>query len=129
MEQEKGSQGWETIYITYDSTNKRCQAGEVDFAEYGHAKDDQSKPIINYSVVYDTENREPLFYEEYPGSINDVSQLQMMVGKAQGYGYRHIGFILDRGYFDRKSFLYMDQCGYRFIIFVKGMKSLVKDLI
>ncbi len=70
-----------------------------------------------------------LFYEEYPGSVNDVSQLQMMVGKAQGYGYRHIGFILDRGYFDRKNFLYMDECGYSFIIFVKGMKALVRELI
>ena len=119
----------ERIYITYDATNKRCQAGEVDFAEYGYAKDDPSKPIINYSVAYDTENREPLFYEEYPGSINDVSQLRIMVEKAQGYGYRHIGFILDRGYFDRKNFLYIDSCGYSFIIFVKGMKSLVKDLI
>ncbi len=119
----------ERIYISYDATNKRCQAGEVDFAEYGYAKDDLSKPIINYSIAYDTENREPLFYEEYPGSVNDVSQLQMMVGKAQGYGYRHIGFILDRGYFDRKNFLYMDECGYSFIIFVKGMKALVRELI
>lgn len=119
----------ERIYISYDSTNKRCQAGDVDFAEYGYAKDDPSKPIINYSIAYDTENREPLFYEEYPGSINDVSQLQMMVEKALGYGYRHIGFILDRGYFDRKNFLYMDMCGYSFIIFVKGMKALVRELI
>ena len=52
-----------------------------------------------------------------------------MVEKALGYGYRHIGFILDRGYFDRKNFLYMDACGYSFIIFVKGMKALVRELI
>ena len=119
----------ERIYISYDSTNKNCQAGEVDFAEYGYAKGDPSKPIINYSVAYDTDNREPLFYEEYPGSINDVSQLRLMVAKAQGYGYRHIGFILDRGYFDRKNFTYMDECGYSFVIMVKGMKALVRELI
>ena len=119
----------EKIYISYDSTNKRCQAGDVDFAEYGHAKDDDSKPIINYSVAYDTRNREPLFYEEYPGSINDMTQLQLMVEKAAGYGYRHIGFILDRGYFDRKNFLYMDSCGYGFVIMLKGMKPLVRELI
>ena len=119
----------ERIYISYDSTNKNCQAGEVDFAEYGYAKGDASKPIINYSVAYDTDNREPLFYEEYPGSINDMSQLRMMVAKAQGYGYRHIGFILDRGYFDRKNFTYMDECGYSFVIMVKGMKALVRELI
>lgn len=119
----------EKIYISYDATNKNCQAGDVDFAEFGHAKEDPSKPIINYSVAYDTENREPLFYEEYPGSINDVSQLRVMVAKAQGYGYKHIGFILDRGYFDRKNFEYMDECGYSFVIMLKGKKTLVKELI
>lgn len=119
----------ERIYISYDATNKRCQAGDVDFAEYGYAKDDPDKPIINYSVAYDTQNREPLFYEEYPGSINDVAQLQMMVDKAEGYGYKNIGFILDRGYFDRKNLEYMDKHNYHFIILVKGMKALVSNLI
>ena len=38
------------IYISYYSTNKNCQAGDIDLAEFGHAKDDKSKPIINYSV-------------------------------------------------------------------------------
>ena len=119
----------EKIYISYDATNKNCQAGDIDFAEYGHAKDDESKPVVNYSVAYDTNNREPLFYEEYPGSINDISQLRYTVSKAQGYGYRHIGFILDRGYFNNKSFEYMDECGYSFVIMMKGCKAVVKELI
>ncbi|WP_314730956.1 hypothetical protein [Oribacterium parvum] len=29
------------IYISYDSTNKNCQAGDIDLAEFGHAKDDK----------------------------------------------------------------------------------------
>ena len=119
----------EKIYISYDATNKNCQAGEVDFAEFGNAKDDESKPIVNHAVAYNVKDGEPAFYEEYPGSINDVSQLKQMVGKAQGYGYRHIGFILDRGYFDRKNLLYIDECGYDFIIMVKGLKPLVRDMI
>ena len=119
----------EKIYISYDATNKNCQAGDVDFAEFGHAKDDESKPVINYAVAYDTNNREPLFYEEYPGSINDISQLRYTVSKAQGYGYKHIGFILDRGYFNSKNFEYMDECGYSFVIMMKGCKALVKELI
>ena len=81
------------IYVTYDSTNKNCQAGDIDLAEYGHAKDDKNYPIINYSIGYDHANRIPLFYEEYPGSIVDVSQLDYMINKTEGYGYRNIGFI------------------------------------
>lgn len=119
----------ENIYISYDSTNKNCQAGDIEIAEFGHAKDDKGLPIYNVSIAYDTHNREPLFYEEYPGSIVDVSQLQYMLNKAKGYGYRHAGFILDRGYFSRENIRFMDKCGYDFIIMVKGMKSLVSESV
>jgi len=119
----------EKIYISYDSTNKNCQAGDIELVEYGRAKVDCGLPIFNYALAYDTNNKEPLFYEKYPGSINDVSQLQFMLEKAVGFGYRHIGFILDRGYFSKKNIEAMDEHGYSFIIMVKGMASLVNGLI
>ena len=119
----------EKIYISYDSTNKNCQAGDIEMLEYGNAKVDQGSPIFNYSIAYDTRNKEPLFYEAYPGSINDVSQLQYMLDKAKGYGYKKIGFILDRGYFSKSNIEYMDQCGYSFVIMVRGMATLVNELI
>ena len=53
--------------------------------EYGHAKEDKGLPVFNYSIDYDCNNREPLFYEGYPGSIVDVSQLQCMLDKAMAY--------------------------------------------
>ena len=117
------------IYISYNSTNKNCQAGDIDLAEFGHAKDDKGLPIINYSIAYDSNNREPLFYETYPGSIVDISQLQMMLDKAVAYGYKNAGFILDRGYFSRENIRYMDKCGYDFVIMVKGMKSFINEEI
>lgn len=119
----------EKIYISYDSTNKNCQAGDIQLVEFGHPKDDKGLPVFNYSIAYDTNNREPLFYEQYPGSIVDISQLQFMLEKAQGYGYRHVGFILDRGYFSKENIGYMDKCSYDFVIMVKGMNSLVRNLI
>lgn len=119
----------EKIYISYDSTNKNCQAGDIEIVEHGHAKVDCGLPIFNYAVAYDTDNCEPLFYEKYPGSINDVSQLQIMLDKAAGYGYKKIGFILDRGYFSRSNIRAMDKNGYSFVIMVKGMYDLVSSLV
>ena len=117
------------IYLSYDSTNKNCQAGDIDLVEYGNAKVDAGLPIFNYSVACDSANREPLFYELYPGSLNDVSQLICMIDKAHGYGYRNIGFILDRGYFSKKNLAYMDQNGYSFLIMVNGVKDFIRDII
>jgi len=119
----------EKIYISYDSTNKASQAGDISLIELGHAKDGVEADIFNYSIAYDRNNREPLFYESYPGSIVDVSQLQYTLKKAKGYGYEHVGFILDRGYFCKENINFMDENGYSFVIMVKGMKELVSEII
>src|SRR5574344_1285941 len=119
----------EKIYISYDSTNKNSQAGDLRLVEFGKAKDDLRLPVFNYSLAYDTANKVPLFYEDYPGSIVDVSQLQCMVDKAEGYGYTNIGFILDRGYFSKGNLAYMRSKGYSFIMMLKGMSRLVDGLV
>ena len=76
------------IYISYDSTSKICEAGDLRIVEVGHSKENIETTIFNYAIAYDTRNREPLFYELYPGSINDISQLQCMIDKTKGYGYK-----------------------------------------
>lgn len=119
----------EKIYISYDSTNKNCQAGNIEIVEYGHPKTDVGLPVFNYSIAYDTNNSEPLFYEKYPGSITDISQLEIMLDKAYGYGYRKIGFILDRGYFSKQNLESIDKKGYSFVIMVKGMNSFINETV
>ena len=117
------------IYISYDSTNKNCQAGDVDIVEFGKAKVDKGLPIFNLGIAFDQTNRVPLFYEEYPGSITDVSQFRYMVDKVIEYDYKKIGFILDRGYFSKENIMYMDGNNYPFIIMVKGCKVLVSSIV
>lgn len=119
----------EKIYVSYDSTNKNCKAGDIEMAEYGHPKNDVGAPIINYSIAYDMTNEKPLLYESYPGSIVDVSQLKYMLEKIRGYGYKKIGFILDRGYFSKANIQFMDSCDYDFVMMVKGRASFVHGLI
>ena len=117
------------IYISYDSTNKNSDAGDISIVEYGKAKDDKGLPVFNLSIAMDKTNRVPLFYEEYPGSVTDVSQFTFMVDKVIEYGYKKIGFILDRGYFSKENIRYIDENGYTFIIMCKGCRSLVSSLV
>lgn len=117
------------IYISYDSTNKNSEAGDIDIVEFGRAKDDKGLPVFNLSIAMDKTNQVPLFYEEYPGSVTDVSQFTFMVDKVIEYGYKKIGFILDRGYFSKENIQYIDKNGYTFIIMCKGCKALVSSLV
>ncbi len=117
------------IYISYDSTNKNSQAGDIDIVEFGKAKDEKGLPIFNLSIAFNTNNEKPLFYETYPGSINDVSQFKFVVDKALEYKYCNIGFILDRGYYSRSNIEYMDKNNFAFVIMANGCKTLVSKLI
>lgn len=117
------------IYISYDSSNKNSQAGDIDLIEYGKAKDEKGLPVFNLAIAFDQTNRVPLFYEDYPGSITDVSQFVHTVDKVTEYGYKKAGFILDRGYFSKENIRYMESEDYAFIIMVKGCKELVSSLV
>ena len=119
----------EKIYISYDSTSKRCEAGDLRIVEMGHSKENTEANIFNYAIAYDTANREPLFYELYPGSINDISQFECTVDKAVSYGYKKIGFVLDRGYFSKDNIYYLEECGYGFVMMLKGKADLVQKWI
>lgn len=117
------------IYVSYDSSNINCQAGDINLVEHGHAKLDVGLPVINKAIAFDKTNSVPLFYEEYPGSIIDISQFEHMISKVIAYGYKHITFILDRGYFSKDNINYLENKGYEFIIMVKGMKELVSNIV
>ena len=41
----------EKIYISYDSTNKESQAGDIGMGELGHAKDGVETDMFNYSIA------------------------------------------------------------------------------
>lgn len=117
------------VYLSYDSTNKACQAGDIDLIEFGKAKVDLGQPIFNVTILYDIDANKPLAYEVYQGSIVDISQLKYMLEKLYGLGYRNIGIILDRGYFSKENINDMDDKGYSFVIMLKGCKNLVASLV
>ena len=119
----------EKIYISYDSTAKHSEAGDLRIVEMGHAKENEETTIFNYAIAYDTMCREPLFYELYPGSINDIAQLQCTIDKVKGYGYKRIGFILDRGYFSKDNIYYIEENDYSFIMMLKGKADLVRKWV
>ncbi len=118
----------ERIWVSYDSTNKVSQAGDLEMVEFGRAKDGGCRPVFGVAIGWDKTHREPLFWEEYPGSVVDVSQLRWMLKKVRGLGYACVGFILDRGYFSRANVEAMDEGGHAFLLMVKGAKRLVRGL-
>ncbi|MCD8294022.1 MAG: transposase [Clostridia bacterium] len=118
------------IYVSYDSTNKTCQAGDIDLAEpTKHNKPGELSRVINLAIVYDQTNDVPLFYHLYDGSVVDTQQLKIIVDKANAMGYTNITIVLDRGYYSADNIRYLEEHGINYIIMAKGLKSWVQALI
>ena len=117
------------VYISYDSTNMNCVSGNLELVEYGHAKDDPQLPQINMSLAYNQTNQIPLFYEIYPGSMIDNAECEKMVDRANYYGCKNIGFILDRGYFSLKNIRYFEKAGYEYLLMTKGSAKFVQEAV
>lgn len=118
------------IYIAYDSTNMNSAACGANLLEYGHSKDDSSDlPQVNVSIGMDQNTLTPLFYEQYYGSIIDNTQCKLMVDKVSKYGYKNIGFIIDRGYFSLDNLSYFEKNDYNYIIMAKGNSEFIKGAI
>ena len=61
----------EKIYISYDSTNKNCQAGDIEMVEFGHPKVDVGQPVFNYAVAYIFQNKKKSadYYVEFEKAV------------------------------------------------------------
>ena len=119
----------DSIYICYDATNMNSAAGNLELAEYVHAKDDDTLPQINMSLGYDQSDQTPPFYELYPGSIIDNTECKKMVERAKHYGCKKIGFILDRGYFSLENIRYFERNGFDYLLMSKGNAKFIQEVI
>ncbi len=114
------------LYINYDSTNMNISSKGIELAEYGHAKKDEGLPQVNISYASSLKDSTPLFYDIYPGSIIDNTEIKDSVNKLTTYGYKNIGFILDRGYYSKTNIDYLRDKEYSFILMIKDNSTFLK---
>ncbi len=116
----------DTLYINYDSTNMNTNSKGIELAEYGHAKKDKGTPQVNISYASSLKDSTPLFYDIYPGSIIDNTEIKDSVNKIVSYGYKNLGFILDRGYYSKTNIDYLRNKEYSFILMIKDNSTFLK---
>ena len=119
----------ECIYLGYDSTNFNTHSKGIELADYGHPKVDEGLPQYNLSYSVKQEDSTPLFYELYDGSVIDNTQMQMMVEEAKDYGYKKIGFLMDRGYISEKNIKALRRKGYEYIMMLKQNQRICQEII
>ncbi len=128
-EWNKGRSRQETLYVNGDATNMNTDGCGIELAEMGYAKDDKTKPQVNIAIAATAKDNLPLLYDLYSGSYNDVSEFPYMIRMCSEFGYKSIGFILDRGYFSKDILHSLRDKGYKLIMMLKDNNLCVKQLI
>ena len=118
------------IYISFDGSNFNWEAkNSKTYKEFGHAKDNQDQPQVNIHVAMKHDDGLPLDYDTYNGSINDMSQCNIMVERLNDFGYKNIGCIFDRGYYFEEIIRWLDKMEYPFIMMAVESRKEIRELI
>jgi transposase len=104
-------------YISYDVTSLSSYAEGVRDLEWGYNRDGDKLPQINLGCYLAQENRLPMFYVTYPGSIVDKSHLPYMMAYNDELDIgEDIVFVMDRGFCSTSNVIFMHSEGISYII-------------
>ena len=102
--------------LYYDLTSYSSQSRNIDFLEYGYSRSDTGYPQVNVSLVESSESGIPIFYDIYPGSVNDITTVKNTIDVLRTAGLTDVAFIMDRGMFSSSSIEYLIESGMNFIM-------------
>jgi hypothetical protein len=88
--------------ILHDITSVSSYSQSLDLAEWGHNRDDENLPQVNFSLAAKSDGM-PLFYRVIPGSIPDVRTLSASIRLARDYGVENPCLSLDRGFYSQAN--------------------------
>lgn len=103
-------------YIAYDVTSFSTYAKNIDDAEYGYNRDNESLPQINMALYMGQTSLLPMFYVTYAGSIIDKSHLKFMMAYNSELEIENVSFVMDRGFASTDNAEFMRANGYPFIL-------------
>lgn len=117
------------VYVNFDSTNFSTRNDYGGLSEYGYAKDDKDLTQVNLTYVSSKDTNRPLFYDLYPGSINDSNEVNHILEVIKKYNYSNIGFIFDRAYYSKSLIKKLKKDKYFFIMMLKDNYDFVDEII
>jgi transposase len=119
----------ETDYLIFDVSSISSYSDNITPLSFGYNRDGENLEQINIGLYYGHSSRLPIFYCDYDGSINDVTNLPFMLEQSSKLGINGATFVLDRGFNSKENLLYMAHNDYYFIIPMLNDRKETKELI
>lgn len=135
-----GDEFYKKVFVALDSTSISTYSECLSQKEFGHNKDGDDIPQINYLMVCDESTGLPIYGKTYKGNVVDVStvknllsELKIMyskISKVDDYSPQLV-FVTDRGYDSEDNLQNFLRNGYGFVmrsmLRSKWVKSTIDD--
>jgi hypothetical protein len=115
--------------VLYDLTSISYYGHGINLAAWGHNRDNESLPQVNYALLCLRSTAMPLFAWTLDGSINDVTTLVNTLQFLDKLGYKPDCLLMDRGFAAEENITYMPRHKQTFLQALKVNPDWVKCVI
>jgi transposase len=115
--------------VLYDLTSISWQGHGIDMAGWGHNRDNEKLPQVNFALLCARKTAMPLFAWPIGGSVSDVKTLQNTLQFLEKPGYRPDCLMMDRGFAGMDNISFMLRKGYVFLQALRVNAHWIHDII
>jgi transposase len=115
--------------VLYDLTSISYYGHGINLATWGHNRDNEPLPQVNYALLCLRSTAMPLFAWTLDGSINDVTTLMNTLQFLDKLGYKPDCLLMDRGFAAEENITYMLRHKQTFLQALKVNPDWVKRVI
>jgi transposase len=115
--------------VLYDLTSISYYGQGINLSSWGHNRDHEALPQVNYALLCVRGTGMPLFAWPLDGSISDVSTLQTTLQFLNKLDYKPDCLMMDRGFAGTQNITYMLHNKYSFLQALKINAVWVKGIV
>ncbi|MDR0621531.1 MAG: transposase [Deltaproteobacteria bacterium] len=121
----------ENEYSALDITSISSYANLIYEFEYGHNRDKEKLPQINFCMLFGEKSGLPAFSSAYNGSLNDTKILKSFLEKLEFFGDKKYKLVMDKGFYSKFniSLLLQKYKKYDFMIAVPFTTSIAREIV
>lgn len=116
-------------FLALDSTTRSAYGSTLANIRWGKNKEGVKLPNTVEVVVYSLDGHEPVYYNTFPGNINDHRTVDIIRADLEHAGLAHSVTVTDRGYETIQTLELLVIKGVAFIMATKVGQRHVKDII
>ena len=110
--------------VCYDVTSVSSYAKEIVGVERGYNRDGDDLCQFNLGMFCDEDDKTPLYYSRYNGSITDKTNLPYVLASAKALGIERVKMVVDGGFWSEECIKNLNK---HFDAFTIGMPASLKE--